>query len=55
LRLGGEEERLIRGILQNIEQEYLPPVNICCQEAILSHVETLFCYADRCYRRRSIS
>jgi hypothetical protein len=54
LHLGGEEEQLIRGILQNIEQEYLPPVNICCQEAILSHVEALFCYADRCYRRQSI-
>ncbi|HEY4338056.1 MAG TPA: hypothetical protein VGM89_19230 [Puia sp.] len=52
LRLGGEEERLIREILQNIEQEYLPPVNIFCQEAILSHVETLFIYAERCFRGR---
>jgi len=55
LWLGGEEERLIRGILRNIEQEYLPPVNICCQEAILSHVETLFIYAERFFKgRRSL-
>lgn len=55
LRLCGEEERLIRKILQNIEQEYLPPVNICCQEAILSHVETLFIYAERFFKgRRSL-
>lgn len=52
LPLGGKEERLITGILQNIEQEYLPPVNVCCQEAILSHVEALFVFAERFYRRR---
>jgi len=55
LRLAGKEERMIAGILQNIEQEYLPPVSACCQEAILSHVETLFIYADRFYRRQFTS
>lgn len=54
LRLAGKEEQMIAGILQNIEQEYLPPTRSCCQEAILSHVESLFIYADRFYRRQSI-
>jgi hypothetical protein len=54
LRLAGKEERMMAGILENIEQEYLPPVRACCQEAILSHVETLFVYADRWYRRQSL-
>ena len=55
LRLAGKEEQMIAGILENIEQEYLPPVGVCCQEAILSHVETLFIYADRYYRRQLLS
>jgi hypothetical protein len=55
LRLAGKEEKMMSGILQNIEQEYLPPVSACCQEAILSHVETLFIYADRFYRRQLLS
>jgi len=55
LRLAGKEEQMITGILQNIEQEYLPPASACCQEAILSHVETLFIYADRYYRRQLLS
>jgi hypothetical protein len=52
LRLAGKEEQVIAGILENIEQEYLPPVRACCQEAILGHVETLFIYAERFWRRR---
>jgi hypothetical protein len=52
LPLACEEEQTITGILREIEQEYLPPTRSCCQEAILSHVEALFIYADRCYRRQ---
>lgn len=52
LRLAGKEERMITAILRDIEQEYLPPTRACCQEAILSHVETLFVYAERFYRRQ---
>ena len=52
LSLADKEEQMITGILQDIEQEYLPPNGACCQEAILSHVETLFSYADRFYRRQ---
>jgi len=52
LRLAGKEERMMTAILRDIEQEYLPPAKACCQEAILSHVETLFVYAERFYRRQ---
>jgi len=52
LRLAGKEEQMITGILQDIEQEYLPPARACCQEAILGHVETLFVYAERFWRRQ---
>jgi hypothetical protein len=51
LYLGEKEERMITGILQDIEQEYLPPTNACWRESILSHVETLFIFAERFYRR----
>jgi hypothetical protein len=52
LRLAGKDEQIIMRLLRNIEDEYLPPVNACCQETILSHVEALFFYAEQCYRKR---
>jgi AraC family transcriptional regulator, transcriptional activator of pobA len=51
LYLGEKEEQVITGILQDIEQAYLPPTSVCWREAILSHVETLFVFADRFYNR----
>jgi hypothetical protein len=52
LRLADKDEQLITGILQNIEQEYLPPRNVLSQEAILSQVEMLLVCAERFYKRQ---
>jgi AraC family transcriptional activator of pobA len=54
LRLAGKEEQLIAGILQNIEQEYLPPRAALSQEAILSQVEMLLIHAERFYKQQRI-
>src|SRR5258708_6777010 len=55
LHLSEKEERLVTGILQNIEQEYLSPTDLLSQEAILSQVETLLIYSERFYQRQFIT
>jgi AraC family transcriptional activator of pobA len=50
--LGAKEERIMAGILQDIERGYLAPRAACSQEAILEGVETLLQFAERFYRRQ---
>ncbi len=55
LHISEKEERMFIGILQNIENEYLSPIDDFSQEVILSQVETLLTYAERFYRRQFIT
>ena len=55
LHLSEKEERMISGLLQNIEQEYQQPIDELSAPAILSQVETLLIYAERSYRRQFVT
>lgn len=52
LHLSTKEEKLIEGIISNIEQEYQSPIDGFSQDAILSQLETLLIYAERFYQRQ---
>jgi hypothetical protein len=54
LRLVGRDEKMITDILQDIEKEYLPPTSACCQETILSQLDSLLVFARRLYRRQLV-
>lgn len=55
LVLGEKEERMMAGILEDIERGYLSPRDCGSQEAILGQVETLLSFAERFYRRQGIN
>lgn len=52
LYLARQEELLMTGILEDIEQGYFAPMDRCAQEAMLGQVETLLCFAERFYRKQ---
>ena len=55
LFLSEKEETIIKGILQNIEQEYHANIDKFSQTIIIAQLELLFSYADRFYQRQFIT
>lgn len=55
LFLSEKEEKIIIGILQNIEQEYHTNIDKFSQNIIISQIETLLNYAERFYQRQFIT
>lgn len=55
LFLSGKEETTIKGILQNIEQEYHANIDRFSQPIIIAQLELLLSYADRFYQRQFIT
>ncbi len=55
LFLSDKEETLVKGIIQNIEQEYHSPIDKFSQNIIIAQLETLLSYADRFYQRQFIT
>jgi AraC family transcriptional regulator, transcriptional activator of pobA len=55
LFLSEKEETIIRGILQNIEQEYHANIDQFSQNIIIAQLEVLLSYADRFYQRQFIT
>jgi len=55
LFLSDKEERTINGIIHNIRQEYHSNIDDFSQSIIISHLETLFNYAERFYHRQFIT
>ena len=55
LFLSEKEETTIKGILQNIEQEYHANIDKFSQTIIIAQLELLFSYADRFYQRQFIT
>lgn len=54
LHLSKDEEKSIEDILQNIEKEYLLPIDKYSKQVVLSNLELLFTYSDRYYSRQFI-
>lgn len=55
LHLSPKEEELVKTIFKNIETEYHNNQDEFSKEIILSHLETLFKYADRFYKRQFLN
>lgn len=55
LFLSEKEEILLNGIIENIQQEYHSNIDKFSQNIIISHLETLFNYAERFYYRQFIT
>ncbi|MBD8488506.1 helix-turn-helix transcriptional regulator [Echinicola sp. CAU 1574] len=55
LHLSEDEERVIEGILNNIEKEYSSSIDNFSQDVIISHIELLLNYSNRFYNRQFIT
>ena len=55
LFLSDKEEVIIKGIIQNIQQEYHANIDAFSQNIIISHIETLLNYSERFYHRQFIT
>jgi len=55
LFLSDKEEVTVKGIIQNIEQEYHSNIDKFSQNIIISHIETLLNYSERFYQRQFIT
>ncbi|MFI2744541.1 helix-turn-helix domain-containing protein [Zhouia sp. PK063] len=55
LIMSEEEENNMEGIFQNIEKEYLLPIDNFSQEVILNNLELMFTYSNRYYNRQFIT
>ncbi|WP_166919292.1 helix-turn-helix domain-containing protein [Flavobacterium poyangense] len=55
LHLSEKEEKMITGIMQNIEQEYLSSIDAFSQDVIISHIELLLNYCNRFYNRQFLT
>jgi AraC family transcriptional regulator, transcriptional activator of pobA len=55
LFLSDKEETTLKGIIQNIQQEYYSNIDKFSQSIIISHLEALFNYSDRFYQRQFIT
>ncbi|HXR83721.1 MAG TPA: helix-turn-helix transcriptional regulator [Hanamia sp.] len=55
LSLSGKEEKIIRGIIENIEQEYQSNIDKFSKQIIISHIEALLNYSERFYYRQFIT
>lgn len=55
LFLSDKEETIVKGIIQNIQQEYHANIDTFSQNIIISHIETLLNYSERFYHRQFIT
>ncbi|MCX6216766.1 helix-turn-helix transcriptional regulator [Spirosoma sp.] len=55
LFLSQKEEAMIVGIIQQIQHEYLAPIDNFSQPVIIAHLNVLLTYADRFYQRQFIT
>ncbi|QHT71987.1 helix-turn-helix transcriptional regulator [Rhodocytophaga rosea] len=55
LHLSEKEESTMKGIIENIEQEYHNNVDKFSQSIIIAQIETMLLYADRFYQRQFIT
>lgn len=55
LFLSEKEEKILVGIIENIEQEYHANIDNFSQDIIIAHIETLLRYSDRFYNRQFIT
>lgn len=55
LFLSEKEEKIVNGIMKNIQQEYHANIDKFTQDIIISHIETLFNYSERFYQRQFIT
>jgi len=55
LYLSQKEEKLVEGIMRNIEQEYTSAIDNLSQDVIISHIELLLTYSNRFYNRQFIT
>lgn len=55
LFLSHKEEKIINGIIENIQQEYHATIDKFSQNIIISHIETLLNYSERFYERQFIT
>lgn len=55
LILSEKEEKILAGIIENIEQEYHSNIDNFSQDIIIAHIETLLRYSDRFYNRQFIT
>lgn len=55
LFLSGKEEKIIDGIIQNIQQEYSANIDRFSKNIIISQIETLLNYSERFYNRQFIT
>jgi AraC-like DNA-binding protein len=55
LHLSGKEEKMIEGIVKNIEQEYRSMIDTYSQDVMISLIELLLNYSNRFYNRQFIT
>ncbi|AUD05816.1 helix-turn-helix domain-containing protein [Spirosoma pollinicola] len=55
LHLSDKEEAVIKGIMQNIQQEYCSNIDEFSQPVIIAQLDLLLTYAERFYRRQFIT
>lgn len=55
LHLSDKEESVIKGIMQNIQQEYGSTIDEFSQSVIIAQLDLLLTYAERFYRRQFIT
>jgi AraC-like DNA-binding protein len=55
LFLSEKEENIIKGVIQNMYQEYQGNIDKFSQDVIIAHLELLFTYGERFYHRQFIT
>ncbi len=55
LHLSDKEEKMLEGIMKNIEQEYNSSIDHYSQDVMVSHLELLLNYSNRFYNRQFIT
>ncbi len=55
LHLSDKEEKMLEGIMKNIEQEYNASIDNYSQDVMVSHLELLLNYCNRFYNRQFIT
>src|SRR5699024_3080280 len=55
LFLSEKEEKIIIGIIEDIQKEYQSTIDNFSQDIIIAHIETLLRYADRFYHRQFLT
>jgi len=55
LFLSEKEEKTLKGIIENIQQEYHSNIDNFSQDIIIAHLETLLSYSERFYHRQFLT